>query len=144
LNDIAGTVLSRSSLVRIIDSVGVSGHHQAKAEPEDAIAMMKSKIRIRRIPPSRDSNAAFVVRFLSSDPVMAQRVAQELTACFMDANIGVTLSGKVPITLRLDQAPSLFKNPVGPNWWEMSLAGVVVGALIGLVLSAYRHAPKTA
>jgi hypothetical protein len=144
LNDVARAVLSRRSLARIIDSVGLYGHDRAKSDPEAVIEMMRRSITVRPVAPSRDSSATFVIQFLSSDPVIAQRVTQELIACFMDENIREALAGKVPTTLRLDQAPNLSRNAVGHNWWEMSLAGVVAGTLIALVLVAHRNAPKAA
>ena len=81
-NRVAGKLLSRSSLQKTIRLFQLYPAEAAKLPLEEVVAKMRDSIAIRPVYPVRSSHSietAFVeIAFTYHDPVLAQRVSQQL------------------------------------------------------------------
>jgi len=97
---------------------------------EDVIEVMKKSIRIEPLPKDSKNATAFVVRFVYTDPLIAQKVTDELVARFLQESLGdpsATLSV-------LDRAslPRHRHFPVGPRFLSFLLLGIVLAVIAAL------------
>lgn len=90
INGMAQTIQSRNTLSTIITSFGLYPKEQKSEPMEDVIATMKRAIRIRPVEGvtnvSGKSLPAMQVAFLYRNPILAQRVCEDIVSRFMNAN----------------------------------------------------------
>ncbi len=136
--------MSQSSLTKIIEDFGLYGSQRAKTPSEDAIDQMKRAITVRPKDSAAGAKTALTIQFIYRDPVLSQRVAEELTSRFMEENVRQAISGKRSMTFEITHAPSLSRNPFSPNRWKISAVGLVAGMCVGLLAAILPRSSKTA
>lgn len=131
--------LNPSSLARIIHQFSLYESKRGQQPLENAISVMRNAIRIQPLGTSRDVSRGFVVQFVYPDPVLAQRVAQELVGSLLDQAGSEEAIREVPITLLITRPASRPSHAWGPGWWIASPAGLVAGLLLGLLMLTLRE-----
>ncbi|MBI4910125.1 MAG: hypothetical protein HY820_41290 [Acidobacteria bacterium] len=110
------SALRRSELIGIMDRHGLFREERARMPAEDVVEKMRQSIRV-----SFGQPALVLVDFVYPDPMIAQRVTQDLQVALMSAAGGLTL---------LDPA-SLPTTPAWPNLLAVAGTGLIAGALLG-------------
>ncbi len=150
LTSIAGQSMSRSSLTQIVHTLKLYEPEQSKRPLEDMVGRMKKNISIRPIERHSDKGTtAFSIQFIYSDPVVAQRVVQQLAARFFDSSLDFSLRDKKPsgakgVTLQLIDAPSLTNRPFSPRLSMIMTAGTAAGLALGALLAFVRRSMRPA
>ncbi len=142
VNHLIYGVMSQASLMSIIEGSDLYRSEPAKTAPEGVIDNMRRRITVRPKSSKSDGRMAFSIQFVHTDPVIAQRVTQQLAARIMDESLRESLSGKESMTLEITDAPSLPGTPVSPNWWKISVVGLMAGMLIGMIAAVFRRPLK--
>lgn len=132
--ELVKSALSNAALERVIQASGVTADQSIDA-PE-RIARFRRHLNLAAV--GNDHNA-ILVQYLASKPEIAQRV----TAALVDALRGA-LPRSYPVEL-IDPA-SLDQDPISPNVRNIIVAGVLAGALCGLIVAGLttnirRHPP---
>jgi hypothetical protein len=132
---------NRPSLVQIIQTFGLYERERAKTPIEDIVERMKRQIIIRPL----DNHSAFTIQFGYNDPVLAQRVTQDLTTRFIEAGVSEALHSTdatvpQPIDLQVLDPANLPVRPVAPNRLNIAIAGLAAGLVIGLILRRFAYA----
>lgn len=145
VNRISQSVFSRSSLSEIIQRPGLNLYKsERKRKPlEDVIEHMKEDILINLVRRSPSSPAFFDISFRYPDPIVAQEVTTALEAKFMDTNqrFARNADPKNVASLDLLDPASLPRNPTAPNRWQITLLGLLVGLLAGILIAGIRRWP---
>lgn len=147
VNSVVGQSMSRSSLTQIIRALKLYESERAKISLEDMVSSMKKNISVRPVGRhSRKGVTAFSIQFIYSDPVVAQRVVQELAARSLDSNLNFSLRDKDPDpwgrTLEILDAPSLTDLPFSPRLSMIMTAGTAVALTLGALLALVRRSMR--
>lgn len=86
LQSITQQILSRTRLMRIIDSQNLYAEGRTVSMPDEVVERMRKDIEIELVH-DRDQLTAFNVYYSSRDPQVAQRVTKELTDLFISENL---------------------------------------------------------
>lgn len=86
LQSITQQILSRTRLMRIIESQNLYAEGRRRSTPDEVIERMRKDIEIELVH-DRDQLAAFNVYYSSRDPNVAQQVTRELTNLFISENL---------------------------------------------------------
>lgn len=89
LQSLTEAVLSRSRLLPMIDEFGLYPRERQNLGPDGLVQLMRKDIQIEPIQKEatqKDINA-FKISFIGDSPVVAQKVAEQLTAFFIDENV---------------------------------------------------------
>jgi capsular polysaccharide biosynthesis protein len=135
INLMANEALSRSSLTRMVSTLGLYPQERAKMPIEDVLdGIMKRNIAITPVNNSSGTVAAFSIAFIYSDPAMAQKVTQTLAARFIDANLHQPAG-----TLKLLDMASLPSQPVAPRPSRNALMGMGWGLALGAIVAFFHR-----
>ncbi len=132
------TVLSRSSLSRLIQQYGLYGEERKREPLEEIVGRMRNRdLQIRMVENERGGaqGEAFAIAFQAESREQAQAVVREMTAQFGRALEG---SGTVEV---LDAA-SLPERAVGPSRAATLASGLALGAVAGLLLAGLLRAGR--
>jgi succinoglycan biosynthesis transport protein ExoP len=86
LQSITQQILSRTRLVRIIESQNLYAGRRPRSTPDELVERMRKDIEIELVH-DRQQLTAFNVYYSSDDPQVAQRVTRELTNLFISENL---------------------------------------------------------
>ena len=90
LQSITQQILSRTRLLMIVQKLNLYAAADAKKTPDDKLETMRKDIGIDVVKDGRNNEiSSFRVSFSASDPVLAQKVTNELTQLFIDENLRV-------------------------------------------------------
>jgi polysaccharide chain length determinant protein (PEP-CTERM system associated) len=90
LQSITQQILSRTRLLTIIEKLHLYSGPDPVKNPESKIDMMRKDVDIELVHDTRNNEiTAFKVSFSSQDPVLAQKVTNELTQLFINENLKV-------------------------------------------------------
>src|ERR1039457_613544 len=108
LDSITQQILSRTRLIRIIDSLGLYAQERKHASPDDLVAKMSKDIDIELSRGDDRKLSAFNIYYASRDPKMAQAATAELANLFITENLEQRQEGSANTTKfledQLDQA----------------------------------------
>lgn len=86
LQSITQQILSRTRLMRIIESQNLYADRRDRSTPDEVVERMRKDIEIELVH-DRDELTAFNVYYSSLDPLVAQRVTKQLTDLFISENL---------------------------------------------------------
>jgi len=130
VNQLAQRSLSRASLTKVIDELGLYQELRLRLPMEDVIEQMRRAIRISSADPAAKS---FHVSYVSSNQREADAVAQALMRLLVNAsNAPDSQSRLVAVELRSDTMP------IFPNRWTMATLGLLAGLSLGGVVGFIR------
>ncbi|HEY1580277.1 MAG TPA: XrtA system polysaccharide chain length determinant [Terracidiphilus sp.] len=90
LQSISQQILSRTRLLMIIEKLNLYSSGKGPQLPDDKVEAMRKDISVDLVKDSRNGEiSAFKVSFSSHDPVMAQKVTNELTQLFINESLRV-------------------------------------------------------
>ncbi len=90
LQSITQQILSRTRLLMIVEKLQLYSAGEAIKNPDDKIEKMRKDIAIDLVHDTRNNEiTAFKVSFSSHDPILAQKVTNELTQLFINENLRV-------------------------------------------------------
>lgn len=87
LDSITQQILSRTRLLRIIDSLGLYAKERKHKSPDDLVEIMRKDIEIELSHGDDRKLSAFNIYYASRDPKMAQAATSELANLFITENI---------------------------------------------------------
>lgn len=87
LQSITQQILSRTRLLRIIDTLNLYADQRKHLSPDDLVAYMRKDITIELGHSDSDQLTSFNVYYASHDPHVAQKVTSELTNLFITENV---------------------------------------------------------
>src|ERR1035438_4275750 len=87
LDSITQQILSRTRLLRIIDSLGLYAQERKHKGPDDLVEIMRKDIEIELSHGDDRKLSAFNIYYASRDPKMAQEATSELANLFITENI---------------------------------------------------------
>jgi polysaccharide chain length determinant protein (PEP-CTERM system associated) len=87
LDSITQQILSRTRLIRIIDSLGLYAQERKHASPDDLVAKMSKDIDIELSRGDDRKLSAFNIYYANRDPKMAQAATAELANLFITENL---------------------------------------------------------
>jgi len=87
LDSITQQILSRTRLIRIIDSLGLYAQERKHASPDDLVEKMSKDIDIELSRGDDRKLSAFNIYYASRDPKMAQAATAELANLFITENL---------------------------------------------------------
>jgi polysaccharide chain length determinant protein (PEP-CTERM system associated) len=81
-------ILSRTRLQRIVDDFRLYPEHRTRLSNDQLVEQMRKDIQIEAVEsPGKQELNAFRIYYTARDPVLAQRVASELTSLFIEENL---------------------------------------------------------
>ena len=89
LNSLTQQILSRTRLQRLIEDFGLYTRERARGSMDEVIDLMSQHIQVEIVqsPGRQNQLTAFKIRFEADSPRVAQRVTNELTSLFIEANV---------------------------------------------------------
>jgi polysaccharide chain length determinant protein (PEP-CTERM system associated) len=87
LDSITQQILSRTRLLRIIDSLGLYAQDRKRKSPDDLVENMRKDIEIELSHGDDRKLSAFNIYYVSRDPKMAQAATSELANLFITENL---------------------------------------------------------
>src|SRR6202522_2153270 len=87
LDSITQQILSRTRLIRIIDSLGLYAEARKHKSPDDLVETMRKDIEIELTHSDDKKLSAFNIYYASRDPKMAQQATSELANLFITENL---------------------------------------------------------
>ena len=87
LDSITQQILSRTRLIRIIDSLGLYAQERKHASPDDLVGKMSKDIDIELVRGDDRKLSAFNIYYADRDPKMAQAATAELANLFITENL---------------------------------------------------------
>ena len=87
LNSITQQILSRTRLLRIIDSLGLYARERKRKSPDDVVETMRKDIEIELTHSDDRKLSSFNIYYASRDPKMAQQATSELANLFITENL---------------------------------------------------------
>jgi succinoglycan biosynthesis transport protein ExoP len=87
LDSITQQILSRTRLIRIIDSVGLYAKERKHKSPDDLVEMMRKDIEIELTHTDDKKLSSFNIYYASRDPKTAQLATSELANLFITENL---------------------------------------------------------
>ncbi|HUK26218.1 MAG TPA: XrtA system polysaccharide chain length determinant [Terriglobales bacterium] len=93
LDSLTQQVLSRTRLLRIIDSLNLYAPLRKRRTPDDLVEIMRKDIQIDLVrSPDQNQLSSFTISFLAQNPYVAQQVTTELTNILISENLEVSTS----------------------------------------------------
>ena len=89
LQSISQQILSRTRLLTITDKLHLFEGNKAPASAEEKVEAMRKAIRVDLVQGRNNEITAFRVAFSAHDPLVAQKVTNELTQLFINENLKV-------------------------------------------------------
>ena len=83
LDSITQQILSRTRLLRIIDSLGLYAKERKRKSPDDLVEIMRKDIEIELSHGDDQKLSAFNIYYVNRDPKMAQAATSELANLFI-------------------------------------------------------------
>lgn len=133
--------LPRAVLARLIEEDNLYASDRAKMALTDVITEMQKSIQM--VPMGKTGNT-FAVRFIYSDPVVAQRIATDFQARLIEENKHRVELGVPGVNLQIVDVPGVPKNPISPNVLEIILIGIGAGVAVGAYLAIRTGSRKPA
>ena len=131
--------LSNRALTEIIDRYRLYPTLHGKEPLENIVAGMKDDILIHPAGKNR-----MALQFIYYDRPLSQRVCAALVDALMRHPGDLIHPERVPLTIRLLDAPSLADGPIYPNRFNLVVTGLLAGTIIGLPIAFFRRrSPKT-
>jgi polysaccharide biosynthesis transport protein len=87
LDSITQQILSRTRLLRIIDSLGLYAQERKHKSPDDLVEVMRKDIEIELTPSDDKKLSSFNISYASRDPKMAQAATSQLANLFITENL---------------------------------------------------------
>src|ERR1700730_14491751 len=87
LDSITQQILSRTRLLRIIDSLGLYAQDRKRKSPDDVVEAMRKDIEIKLTHSDDKKLSSFNIYYASRDPKMAQQATSELANLFITENL---------------------------------------------------------
>jgi succinoglycan biosynthesis transport protein ExoP len=87
LDSITQQILSRTRLLRIIDSLGLYAEERKRKSPDDLVEKMRKDIEIELTHSDDRKLSSFNIYYASRDPKMAQQATSELANLFITENL---------------------------------------------------------
>jgi polysaccharide biosynthesis transport protein len=87
LDSITQQILSRTRLLRIIDSLGLYAEDRKRKSPDDLVEKMRKDIEIELTHSDDKKLSSFNIYYASRDPKMAQQATSELANLFITENL---------------------------------------------------------
>jgi polysaccharide biosynthesis transport protein len=87
LDSITQQILSRTRLLRIIDSLGLYAKERKHKSPDDLVEVMRKDIEIELTHSDDKKLSSFNIYYASRDPKMAQQATSELANLFITENL---------------------------------------------------------
>jgi protein tyrosine kinase modulator len=87
LDSITQQILSRTRLLRIVDSLGLYAKERKHKSPDDLVEMMRKDIEIELTHSDDKKLSAFNIYYANRDPKMAQAATAELANLFITENL---------------------------------------------------------
>jgi polysaccharide biosynthesis transport protein len=87
LDSIGQQILSRTRLVRIIDSLDLYREDRKRKNPDDLVEQMRKDIDIELVRSDDKKLSAFNIYYLNRNPEMAQQATKELANLFISENL---------------------------------------------------------
>src|SRR5713226_3360607 len=87
LDSITQQILSRTRLLRIIDSLGLYAQDRKRKSPDDVVEAMRKDIEIELTHSDDKKLSSFNIYYASRDPKMAQQATSELANLFITENL---------------------------------------------------------
>ncbi len=86
-DSITQQILSRTRLLRIIDSLGLYAHERKRKTPDELVEIMRKDIEIELTHGDDKKLSAFNIYYANRDPKMAQAATAELANLFISENL---------------------------------------------------------
>jgi len=133
---IVPAVMSRGSLARIINGVGLYRDEQRTQPLEEVIDEMRRAVRILLVSgPARADNVAFNIQFDYPDRVKARQTVAALVSKFQEvASNSAAQAGPHAEIIRIIDTASLPLDPVSPTKTVIVTGGFLMGLLIAFLL----------
>ena len=134
--------LNQPFLTSVIQAENLYPSERVKMPMNNVVELMRKNIEIHRLQTSDGKPAsAFVLQFDYPDPVMAQRVAQELVSGLVGANLRARVSdaagaSRPRMTFAVRYAANLPETPFSPNRRECGAVGLIAGLLGEFIVAA--------
>jgi hypothetical protein len=127
--ELARASLSAKSLRDIIDSYNLYPEERSRRPIEDVIEQMRRAIYMSMLGHDEVS-----LSFVYPDQAIAQRVTRDMTRRFIEQNLTRYLGTRGPTRtqVRIVEPPDFPRMPIGPNWWTISLSGLLGGVVFGV------------
>ncbi len=137
LNAISGVLASSTRLERIIEDLNLYEHERQTSPIESVVQQMRHDISVIAKPegPGADRRA-FVVRFESSDPRLAQRGTERLASLFVEEHFRGGELRQIGTQLKIVEPPSAPRQPVGLSPAQFGAIGGSGGLVLGLIFIA--------
>jgi uncharacterized protein involved in exopolysaccharide biosynthesis len=134
VNTLVADVLSRSSLVRIIQSPGIDLYTRERrsAPLEDVVDTMRKQVRVHGDDPGA---TAFRISFEYADARTAQLAVRALVTTLIDRNVEINRSAAPPEYLEIVDPATLPERSAGPD--RYAIAGIGLGVGFGLGVAAF-------
>jgi hypothetical protein len=147
LREIKDGLERRENLVRIADNFGLYVNERKGVPLDDVLDRMKKAISFRLMasPTTAQLPKAFVVDFDYPNAAVAQSVVNDLTATIVDEYLRIARNEDPPTRMRLRMVDpaSLPARPTRPNRAIIGSAGLIGGALAGMVAVVARRRRKS-
>jgi capsular polysaccharide biosynthesis protein len=135
--DIVTIFLTGQPLGEIIRRDKLYPQEQTRMPLDDVVAVMAKNIHVRPA-----AGKLLMVQFDYSDPVMAQRVINELVDEVFHEWIELSLgsgSTRSHEIIRLMDSASTAKGPISPNPMQLAMVGLAGGCMLGFVIAFMRR-----
>jgi polysaccharide biosynthesis transport protein len=103
LDSITQQILSRTRLLRIIDSLGLYANERHRKTPDDLVEKMRKDIEIELSHGDDQKLSAFYINYINRDPKLAQAATSELANLFITENLEQRETQSVNTTNFLEQ-----------------------------------------
>ena len=135
VNALANEIESRQMLVHLIQTYGLYPGERSRMPLEDVIDEMKKNIIIVPIRIVSGTVQAFSVQFNYPDPVLAQKITNELTTMFINLD-KQREAPAAPLALEILDPASPAQLLPAANILGLAFAGLVCGLLLGAILAS--------
>jgi hypothetical protein len=131
---------SSTRLERIIEELNLYADERQTSPIESLVRRMRHDISVIAEPEARGSDTrAFVVRFESSDPRLAQRGTERLASLFVDEHFRGGGLRQIGTQLKIVEPPRAPEQPVGLSPAQFGAMGGGGGLMLGLIFIASRR-----
>ena len=129
VSELAQAVLTAKSLREIIASYNLYPEERSRRPIEDVIEQMRRAIQISMLGHDEAS-----LSFIYPDQAIAQRVTQDMARRLIEQNLtrAMEMRGPTRTQVRVVEPPDFPRIPIGPNWWTISLSGLLGGVVFGV------------
>jgi hypothetical protein len=146
IEELRQEVVKPKSLFEIIQRRNLYTHERSRMPVDDIVALMAKNILVRPVT-SSDPVSRFTIEFNYGDALMAQKVALDLMARFIDHSVRNDTTAEYlsrPRKMRLEplELASLPLKPMSPNKPWIGTLGLFVGLLTGLTWALIRRSRR--